>query len=62
MFLSSLLVVAGLGAAVAAERPGGDELAQSVTDHILGDVDGDVLPAVMHRYRQKGKKILSNKE
>src|SRR3712207_4619276 len=34
---------------VAAERPRGGELAQLVPDHRLGDEDGRVLAAVVHR-------------
>ena len=33
---------------VAAEQSGQGELAQLVTDHVLGDVDGHVAAAVMH--------------
>src|SRR5690606_1580480 len=35
---------------VAAEGPGGSELSQLVAHHVFGDVDGDVLPPVVHRY------------
>ena len=46
-FRTSLLAVSGLAAGVAAEVPGGNELAQLVADHILGDIDGNVLSAIM---------------
>src|SRR5712664_3698929 len=36
---------------VAAEHPGGHELAELVPDHVLGDVDRDELVAVVHRER-----------
>ena len=37
-----------LAAGVAAERAGRHELAQLVTDHVLGDVHADVTAAVVH--------------
>ena len=46
-YLSSLLS-GSLAAGVAAERAGRHELAQLVTDHVLGDVHADVTAAVMH--------------
>src|SRR5260221_1203738 len=52
-FLVSLLERrAALGVvAVAAEIAGGRELAQLVADHVLGDVDGHVLAAVVDGHR-----------
>src|SRR5687768_7129175 len=40
-----------LAAAMAAEMARRRELAQLVADHVLGDVDGHVAPAVVHRDR-----------
>src|SRR6185436_18893556 len=34
---------------MAAERPGGGELAEAMSDHVLGDEDGHVLAAVVDR-------------
>src|SRR5699024_8744265 len=46
-FRTSLLAVSGLAAGVTPEGPGGNELAQLVADHIFGDIDGNMLAAVM---------------
>lgn len=35
-----------------AEISGGGKLSQSVPDHVFGDVDGHVTPAVMHTHIQ----------
>jgi hypothetical protein len=45
----ALLAFGFLFARVAAEGAGGSKLAELMTDHVLGDVDGHVLAAVMHR-------------
>jgi hypothetical protein len=44
-FFSSLLT--GLAASVATEGTGGSELAQLVTDHVFGDVHGNMTATVM---------------
>src|SRR5699024_1671404 len=50
-FLNSslLTVIGGLAARVTLVGTGGSKLAQLVTNHILGNIDRDMLAAVMHR-------------
>ena len=42
------LAVGGLAAGVASEGSGGNELTQLVTNHVLGDIDGNMLAAVVN--------------
>ena len=55
VFSSSSLTVRGLVARVAAIGAGGGELAELVTDHILGDIDGDML-SVRHERQWCGRR------
>ena len=45
---SSLLGIGGLAAGVTSEGSGGSKLAQLVANHVLGDIDGNMLAAVMN--------------
>ena len=55
MSFSSLFRIGGLGAGMTAERSGGNEFAQLMTNHVFCHIDGNMLAAVMDSDRMTDK-------